>query len=308
MDVILLRKNRMDAANRLTLNGFTAAALALAIFGLMPLLALYAGYHWGANRAELSPEQVAAALHAELAEQRAQVEEVRRVAQENVNALARRLGQMQAHVIRLDALGHHLTQAAQLDGGEFDFENPPGIGGPESTIAEAIPPHDFMKMLDDLALQIEDRSVQLGVLENLIMNRNLMAEVLPAGRPITSGWMSSSYGTRTDPFSGRRVYHNGVDFAGKEGSDVVALGSGVVTFAGRRGGYGKLVEINHGNGYVTRYAHHKEILVEVGETVKRGQVIALLGSTGRSTGPHVHLEVLRDGKVVNPIQYVRASR
>ena len=142
----------------------------------------------------------------------------------------------------------------------------------------------------------------------MLMTRNLQAEVIPAGRPITRGWLSSYYGMRTDPFSGRRAHHSGIDFAGKMGSDVVTVAAGVVTYSGRRSGYGNLVEINHGKGYVTRYGHNSELLVEVGETVKKGQIIAKMGSSGRSTGPHVHFEVLVNGRAVDPKKYILASK
>jgi hypothetical protein len=157
----------------------------------------------------------------------------------------------------------------------------------------------------NLAAQIDNRMQQLTVLENLLMNRNLQDQVMPAGRPITKGWLSSHFGVRTDPFTGKRRRHYGMDFAGAEGSDVITVGAGVVTYSGSRYAYGNMVEINHGNGFVTRYAHNKENLVEVGEVVKKGQVIAYMGATGRATGPHVHFEVLQNGKVVNPLQYIR---
>jgi murein DD-endopeptidase MepM/ murein hydrolase activator NlpD len=145
------------------------------------------------------------------------------------------------------------------------------------------------------------------VLETMLMTRNLEAEVMPTGRPISRGWLSSYFGIRTDPFSGRRVHHSGVDFAGKLGSDVVAVAAGVVQYSGRRSGYGNLVEINHGKGYVTRYGHNLKNLVEVGQTVKKGEVIAKMGTTGRSTGPHVHFEVMVNGRQVNPKKYIHAS-
>ena len=113
---------------------------------------------------------------------------------------------------------------------------------------------------------------------------------------------------RTDPFNGRREYHKGVDLAGKEGSDIIAVAAGIVTWSGDRYGYGNMVEINHGNGYITRYGHCKEVLVKAGDSVTKGQVIAHMGSTGRSTGPHVHFEVHKNGRVVNPLNYLRAAR
>jgi murein DD-endopeptidase MepM/ murein hydrolase activator NlpD len=159
-------------------------------------------------------------------------------------------------------------------------------------------------MLDELTTGMDDREQKLSVLERLLMDRSLRARVIPSGRPVTEGWLSSGFGKRADPFTGKQEYHDGVDFAGKEGADVMSVGDGVVTWSGKRSGYGNLVEINHGNGYVTRYGHNKEQLVDVGDTVKKGQMIALMGSTGRSTGPHVHFEVLRNGKPVNPSRYI----
>jgi len=167
---------------------------------------------------------------------------------------------------------------------------------------------DFVKSLHELTAQLEDRAQQMGVLETMIMTRNLQAEVMPTGRPITRGWLSSYFGLRTDPFTGRRVHHSGIDFAGKLGSDIVSVAAGVVTYSGKRSGYGNLVEVNHGNGYVTRYGHCKENLVRVGQTIKKGQVIAKMGTTGRSTGPHVHFEVMRNGRHVDPKRYIHASR
>jgi murein DD-endopeptidase MepM/ murein hydrolase activator NlpD len=127
---------------------------------------------------------------------------------------------------------------------------------------------------------------------------------MPSGSPVKNGWVSSGYGKRTDPFTGKKEFHKGVDFAGKAGSEVLSVGDGIVSWVGERTGYGNLVEITHGNGYVTRYGHNKKLLVAVGDTVKKGQQIAVLGSTGRSTGPHVHLEVVHNDQQVNPSKYI----
>src|SRR5690606_31429816 len=217
-----------------------------------------------------------------------------------------RLGQMNAHVVRLDALGARLTQMAGLDDGEFDFTSTPALGGPELLLAEAdqLDLRGILSSLDGLSLQLQDRSRQLDVLEDFLLNRKLADEVRPVGRPAPSGYISSRFGQRTDPFTRRRAYHRGIDFAGREGSEVMAVASGVVIWSGPRQGYGELVEINHGNGYVTRYAHNSSNLVSVGDTVKRGQVIARLGDTGRATGPNLHFEVLRNGRPVDPMSYV----
>jgi murein DD-endopeptidase MepM/ murein hydrolase activator NlpD len=287
-------------------------SLGLVTFLVLPLTFLAVGYHFGTEHMRTNPDDLTLALQAELDAQRLKIEEVKRNAEENMDALAVRLGTLQAHTIRIDALGQRLTQMANLDKGEFNFDQAPAQGGPmqgdELAAGSSISVPDFLKSLEELAAHIDDRSQQLGVLEDIIMTSNLQAEVIPAGRPITRGWMSSSFGIRTDPFNGRRVHHSGVDFAGKLGSDVISVAAGVVTYSGTRTGYGKLVEINHGKGYVTRYGHNKENLVQVGDTVKKGQVIAKIGTSGRSTGPHVHFEVLLNGHAVDPRRYILATR
>lgn len=276
----------------------------------LPTVFLLAGYQLGKIQAAPKPNELSLAMQSELDAQRLQVAEATRTAEENIDALALRLGKLQAHVMRLDALGQRLTDMAKLDKGEFDFDSPPAQGGPDTSKdeqASSMDVPDFMKALDSLTTQLDDRDRQLAVLEEMMMNRTLDKEVVPAGRPITRGWLSSYFGNRTDPFTGRRAHHDGIDFAGKLGSDVVAVAAGVVTYAGKRYGYGNLVEINHGKGYATRYGHNSKILVKVGDMVKKGQVISKMGSTGRSTGPHVHFEVLYNGHAVNPIKYIRAS-
>ena len=245
-----------------------------------------------------------------LAEQENDIELARQEAESKLEALTLKVAELQARIVRLDALGERLTNIAKLDNGEFDFSDPPALGGPENNLSV----HDefdvptFTVMLDDLANRIDNRQHQLEVLEALLANQKIESDVFIAGRPIKKGWMSSRYGRRTDPFTGRIAWHAGVDFAGKEGSDVIAVASGVVTWSSDRYGYGNLVEINHGNGYKTRYAHCKENLVKVGDVVKKGQVIALMGSSGRSTGPHVHFEVFKHGRTVDPSSYIHRTR
>ena len=216
---------------------------------------------------------------------------------------------MNARVIRLDALGRRLTQMADLQDGEFDFDSPPSLGGPEEplAIADSLQIPNLLHAFDSLNEQVADRQQKLDILEDFLLNRKLRQEVEPEGRPVTQGYISSFFGKRSDPFTGRPAFHKGVDFAGKQGAEVVAVASGVVIWSGSRYGYGQLVEVNHGNGYVTRYAHNEDNLVAVGDTVKKGQVIARMGATGRATGPNLHFEVLRNGKVVNPLTYIKAG-
>lgn len=310
MNIVVLRRKK-GCSRLLTLDKNRLTAMFSGLFIILPAAFLFAGYQLGVAHMQASPDDLTLAMQSEMEAQRLKIEAATRSAEENMDALALRLGKLQAHVIRLDALGQRLTSMAKLDNGEFNFDRPPAQGGPESASKDsitAIGVSDFLKSLDELSNQLKDRDQQLSVLEDMMMNRNLEAEVVPAGRPVNRGWLSSYYGKRTDPFTGRPAHHEGVDFAGKLGSDVVAVAAGVVTYAGKRSGYGDLVEINHGKGYVTRYGHNSEINVKVGETVKKGQIVAKMGSSGRSTGPHVHFEVLYNGRAVNPLKYIHASR
>jgi murein DD-endopeptidase MepM/ murein hydrolase activator NlpD len=278
------------------------AGIALAVCAA----AFYGGFRAASSFGILNPGAQVQEWRADLEDQEALIDSTRRALQQNVDALALRLGQMNAQVVRLDALGSRLTQMAGLADGEFDFSSAPPLGGPEELVSggAAYQLGNVITTLDTLDLQVADRTRQLGVLEDFLLNRKLADEVHPEGRPVRSGYISSHFGNRNDPFTGRRAFHKGVDFAGREGAEVVAVASGVVTWSGDRYGYGEMVEINHGNGYVTRYAHNADNLVEVGDTVKRGDVIAQMGDTGRATGPNLHFEVLHNGRAVDPLTYV----
>ena len=238
-----------------------------------------------------------------LAQQKQEIAGLKQQLQLRVDAMAMRIGEVNAHVIRLDALGKRLTEMADIDSREFDFDRDPPSGGPEGEGVSAQIP-DLSSMLAQLEQRADLRESQLAALENVILTRELKEEIHPEGRPVSSGYISSYFGERADPFDGLEKFHKGVDFAGTIGSDVVAVAAGVVTWAGERSGYGKLIEINHGDGYATRYAHNERTLVAVGQTVKRGEPIALMGSTGHSTGPHVHFEVLHNGRQVDPLSFI----
>lgn len=236
-------------------------------------------------------------------------------ARSKMSAVTKRLAGLQAHVARLDALGLHLTELAGLDLAEFDFTGMPALGGPSipisyegpSKVTEqdgSRPINKIEKQFDALDQLFAKREVQFDVLAGLLSSEQLRAESSPSGRPIVSGWQSSPYGYRIDPITGQRAWHDGVDFAGKEGTEIFAVASGVVSWSGYRSGYGQMVEVAHGDGLSTRYAHNKENNVEVGDLVRRGDVIASMGSTGRSTGPHVHFEVFKHGRSVDPATYI----
>jgi len=294
------RIGQVSLRSRRTLGGL--AVLSMVLCGSV----FYGGIRAAAWYGVGSPEAQLENWRAQLVRQQFEIDSARQNVEQNADALARRLGQLNAHAVRLDALGARLTQMAGLSDGEFDFSSAPSLGGPEEpvTAADAGYANDMSTALDSLEAQIADRSQQLSVIEDFLLNRKLQGEVHPDGRPVMSGYISSPFGNRNDPFTGRRAFHKGIDFAGRTGADIVAVASGVVTWSGDRYGYGEMVEVNHGNGYVTRYAHNADNLVQVGETVKRGDVIAQMGDTGRATGPNLHFEVLLNGTAVNPLTYI----
>lgn len=278
--------------------------LAFVLVGVIVGGAMMVGVGLGSRRAAANPIDQLGNWSAELLRQKAQIEDTRKILQEKVNALAMRVGQMNANVIRLDALGKRLTRMANLDDGEFDFGNPPAQGGEAGADGQPAQIPNLTAMVDDLASHLSSREQQLGVLENLILTRELNKQVYPEGRPVQDGWISSYFGQRADPFTGYSANHKGIDFAGPEGTAVSSVAAGLVTFAGERAGFGVMVEINHGNGLATRYCHNEKILVKQGDMVRKGQEVSLMGSTGRSTGPHLHFEVLKNGVQVDPLRFI----
>ncbi len=311
MNIILCTKNTRNPSC-LNISQSGLILLGALIFFMIPGGMMFAGFQLGEDMAR--DRLLPAEWEQEIVRNREEISETARIARENMNALTLRLGQLQAQAVRLNALGQRLVESGRLDKGEFDFGQLPGQGGPKTSsndkeLLGQLQAPDFLRSLDVLATQLDDRERQLRVLESFFMNQDLREEIVPSGRPILKGWLSSYYGMRTDPFTGLQDHHKGVDFAGKHGSNIVAAASGVVTWSGKRYGYGLMVEINHGNGYATRYAHNFENMVKVGDVVKKGDVIAKMGSSGRSTGPHVHYEVIRNGRTVDPVRYIQqASR
>ena len=302
MNVIFLSKREGRARQLDLARPLTLTVVAIVVLGFLGS-AFALGMQLGRGNHERLVLSDTVRFGTVLAEQKKQIEDLKQQLQLRVDAMAMRLGEMNAHVIRLDALGKRLTEMADIDSREFNFDRDPPRGGPEGEGTSAEIP-DLSSMLSQLEQRVDLRESQLFALENLILARELKQEIHPEGRPVANGFISSYFGERSDPFDGREAFHKGVDFAATQGSNVTAVAAGVVTWAGERSGYGKLIEINHGDGFVTRYAHNERTLVTVGQTVKRGEPVALMGSTGRSTGPHVHFEVLRNGRQVNPLSFI----
>lgn len=293
------RARQLNLAHPVTLGAL--GALTLGILGMAFILGLELGQRSSSHLGRGSePAQWAQVL----ADQKGEIADLKQQLQERVDALAMRMGQVNAHVIRLDALGKRLTVMADIDTREFNFDSAPPTGGPESEAGTAAQIPDITLLMNALEDRVDLRSAQLAALENVLISRDLVEQIQPEGRPVRTGYISSYFGERQDPFTGHEAFHKGVDFAGLSGSEVVAVAAGVVTWSGERSGYGKLVEINHGNGFVTRYGHNRANVAQVGQTVSRGDTVAQMGSTGRSTGPHVHFEVLRNGRQVDPLSFV----
>ncbi len=225
---------------------------------------------------------------------------------QQLTALTIKLAELQSQVLRLNALGERLADNANIPEQEFNFQQSPPSGGP-SAVDDEVTLKSFAQLLSEISnldASLKHEENQLQMLESLNLGHHIENTRYLSGRPISKGWLSSYYGMRKDPFHGRPAMHKGIDFAGKEDGAIIATASGVVSWADERYGYGQLIEINHGDNLKTRYGHNKELLVNVGDVVTKGQVIARMGSTGRSTGPHVHYEILHNNKQINPLKFV----
>lgn len=236
-----------------------------------------------------------------------QISEIKQESEHQIEALTLRLAMLQAGLVRLDAVGERIITIADLDNGEFDF-SAITLGGPVTGASQIYSTDDFMAAVYQLEQQLEDRQQQLGILEDLMSDRKIQSDAFITGRPIENGWIASRFGQRPDPITGRLAFHGGIDFTtGKTGVEINTVAAGVITWSGSQADYGLMVEVNHGNGFTTRYAHSEKLLVDVGDVVMKGQNIALVGSTGRSTGPHVHFEVYKNGRVVDPAAYIHRT-
>lgn len=281
--------------------------LAGAAFGVGLLFAL-GGLAAGVWLGQLPQQQTIERLQTRAAHNQAALDRLRAASRAHLTGLAQRLGELQAEAMRLNALGRRLVDMAGIEQGEFDFDRVPPVGGPKQPANTAVPQLPaFDQALSRMAERLERQRRQLSVLAELLRGRELKQRHVPSGWPVESGWISSDFGRRIDPFTGEVSWHWGLDFAGHKGTKVHAVADGVVVWTGKRYGYGKLVGIDHGNGYVTRYAHNSKILVEEGEWVEKGEVISLMGATGRATAPNLHFEVLKNGEKVNPYAFVSRS-
>jgi len=295
MNIVIFSK-RWARARHFELGQPLLVVAGLMTFGLMLSGSFLAGAKW---QAASTPHVVLPVVQAKPGK------ETEHLLKDQLADLVARVGQVNAQILRLNALGRRLTEMAHLDKGEFNFDAPPAQGGPdEAAVADTDAALELDGVLAKLENHLVDRERQLVILETFISARKLTSITMPDGSPVPGAWISSYFGRRVDPFTGMMAFHSGIDFAASEGAMARAVAPGVVTFSGERAGYGELVEINHGNGYVTRYAHNSHLLVKVGDRIAKGQAVSTVGSTGRSTGPHLHFEVLKNGAQIDPLKFV----
>jgi len=242
----------------------------------------------------------------------AETERSKEFVRENLNAMAVKLGQMQAQLAHLDSLGERLAVLSGVKSAEQNTNGAIGLGkdrrGGPLVQPTPLSATDLQSALDALSRQIEARGDTLSLIESQLLDERVRKSMLPTTLPVLAQWNASSFGWRIDPFTGERALHEGVDFAADVGTPIVAAAGGVVITSERHPEYGNMVEIDHGNDLTTRYAHLSRILVKPGTLVRRGQEIAVSGSTGRSTGPHLHFEVRLRGNAQNPNRFLQSAK
>ena len=300
---IILVSGKLAKAKTISLGLPQFALLGIAMVVTVLTLASAINYVLLRYAAELNVPYLQSILLSAQQEQHAKTESYLR---ENLNAMAVRLGQMQAQLVRLDTLGERLAKLAGFKPQDLVFNEPPARGGAVSSLPpQDISLTDFTRQLDQLTRQVEDRGDKLGVLDSLFTVDSAKKKLLPTELPVRGGWYSSNFGWRIDPFTGQRAFHEGIDVIVEHGTPFGAAAGGVVVFSAVHPQYGNMIEIDHGNGLITRYAHASKRLVKVGDMVLRGAKIGEVGKTGRATGTHLHFEVRQRGAPVNPAQFLR---
>jgi len=312
MQIIIIPKGS-ERVCRSCLSSRASWMLGVILFMVLPVTAGGMGWYL-ANQFSAEDKNQSTAKQIDEQKQRLSVlqnnvNDIQRQSEASLDALSLQLGRMQAETMRSNALGQRLAEMAGLDKSEFDFSTEPALGGNDSDLAGGhLDIMDLKNSIDRVAEAISEERMELGLIENIMLDKDLKQSMDPKGWPVKRGYISSSYGYRSDPFTGKKVFHNGVDIPSAKGSPIKALAAGVVTHAEKSNGFGKMVEIDHGNGYSTRYAHISKLLVKAGDRIDQDQQIAEIGSTGRSTGPHLHLEMFKDGRRFNPRKRLYSAR
>ena len=244
------------------------------------------------------------AVESRVNEQEQEIVKTRDYVRQHMDVLGRKIGSLQAQVSRINAVEVRIAEVSGVDLKDFQFAQDPPIGGAAVTSDVDSEQIDIEKAITVIEQELALRESEISAVDFLLSRRNLQSQQTPAGWPVANGWISSSFGTRMHPITGKKQFHEGVDIPGKAGTPVLAVADGVVLRSRNSGNYGWVVEIDHGDDYTTLYSHNRANLVKVGETVVKGQPIAEIGSTGRSTGPHVHFEVKKRNRQINPVKYL----
>lgn len=302
---IILVSNRLATAKSIQLTTRHLAALTVAFGMLVMLLAVLMYYLTFRHAVDIKLPLLHDVLMSIQQEEKQKRADFMR---ENLNAMAVKVGQMQAQLMRLDALGERLSALSGIKPQEFRFNEQPGRGGAvASTPGVEMSVTDFTRELEQLQKQVENRTDYLGMLENQLLDARIKSKLMPTIQPVDATWNASSFGWRIDPFTGLNAMHEGIDFMAEVGQPIYAAAGGVVTVSEFHPQYGNMVEIDHGNEFTTRYAHASKVFVKTGTVVKRGQQIALVGGTGRATGPHLHFEVRYKSVAQNPTRFLAAT-
>ena len=312
MQIIIIPK-KSGRACRSCLSSRATWVLGFFLFMILPIatggMAWYLLDHFSSSATNQSAEEKIAKQKQRLATLEKNIIDIQQQSEASLDALSLQLGRMQAESMRSNALGQRLADMAGLDKNEFDYSEEPAVGGPhEFASSKHQNLTDLQLSIDKVSEDISQERLELGLLENVMLDKDLKQSLDPKGWPVKRGYISSAYGYRSDPFTGKKVFHKGVDIPSAMGSPIHALAAGMVTYAGNRNGFGNMVEIDHGNGYSTRYAHISKLVVATGDRIDQDQVIAEIGSTGRSTGPHLHLEMFKDGRRFNPRKRLYSAR
>ena len=305
MNVILVSSNLVKARTlTLTLTGVHLALLAGALFLVIAVLALGLNYLSLRYADKIDSPSLRSLV---LSVQQEEHQKNQSYLRDSLNAMAVRMGQMQAQLLRLDSLGERLAELSGIKPQEFLFNQTLGQGGALSTLpSQDISFDEFNSKMNELSLTLNDRTAKLGALDVFLLQDRLKKKTLPTFAPVEARWFTSGFGLRIDPFTGKNAFHEGVDFIAEIGTPVMAAAGGVVVYSDYHPEYGNMIDIDHGNDLVSRYAHAAKRLVKLGQVVLRGQKIAEVGSTGRSTGPHLHFEVRHRGLPQNPTRFLKA--
>ncbi|MDO9360697.1 MAG: M23 family metallopeptidase [Polaromonas sp.] len=283
------------SGTRLVVVGFAAAlVLMLVAAGL---------YHWVFLKGAREGWPVIGSLVKLMV--RDEFEQRDRFLRENLDVMAKRLGEMQAKMMQLEALGERVSGLAGVN--PNDIKTQPGRGGVLVT-GRSLTMEELQATLADLDKLTDQRVDLMTVMESRLFDQKIKKMMVPTQQPVVSGVLGSSFGWRIDPLNGRSALHTGLDFPAEPGTAILAAAGGVVVTQEYHPAYGNMIEVDHGNDLVTRYAHASKVLAKKGDLIRRGQKIAEVGTTGRSTGPHLHFEVLVQGVFQDPQKFLTAGQ